>query len=194
LFWQQLYAPVWVPLLGDNRVETYSQLNAIYAIWQTGALLLSPFAYLAAYLLCLKFAQHLTRTPHSLRTLALAFAPTLIPIALVYHVTHYYTLLFTQGTQLPWLLSDPLGTGSEWAWRWLGAPPAIIPDAAVVWHTQVGLIVLGHIASVALAHQVALQWFATRWQATLSQLPMLLLMLLYTGSGLWILAQPLNAR
>ena len=101
-------------------------------------------------------------------------------------------MLFTQGAQLPWLLSDPLGTGSEWAWRWLGEPRAFIPDAGVVWHTQVGLIVLGHIVSVVLAHRVALEVFATRRAATLSQLPMLLLMMLYTGSGLWILAQPLN--
>ena len=193
LFWQQLYQPLWAPLLGESRVESYPQLKAIYAIWQTAALLLAPFAYLAAYLLCLKLAQWLTRSPPPLRMLALRFAPALIPIALVYHLTHYYTLLFTQGTQLPWLLSDPLGTGSEWAWRWLGAPPAVIPDAAAVWHTQVGLIVLGHIVSVLLAHRIALQVFATRRQAVLSQLPMLLLMMLYTGSGLWILAQPLTA-
>lgn len=192
LFWKDLQPVLWQPLLGDNMVETYPRLKAIYLAWQTAALLLSPIVYLAVYLACLKLAQLLTRSDHSLRTLALRFAPTLIPIALVYHVTHYYTLLLTQGAQLPWLLSDPLGTGSEWAWRWLGTPRGAIPDAGVVWHTQVGLIVLGHIVSVALAHRVALQVFATRRAATLSQLPMLLLMMLYTGSGLWILAQPLN--
>ena len=192
LFWKDLYVSFWLPLLGGNVVESYPRLQAIYLAWQTTALLLSPFIYLAAYLACLKLAQVLTRSGHSLRELALRFAPTLVPIALVYHVTHYYTLLFTQGAQLPWLLSDPLGTGSEWAWRWLGEPRAFIPDAGTVWHTQVGLIVLGHIVSVVLAHRVALEVFATRRAATLSQLPMLLLMMLYTGSGLWILAQPLN--
>lgn len=192
LFWKDLYAPLWQPLLGDNVVQSYPQLKVIYLMWQSAALLLSPFVYCAAYLLCLKLAQVLTRSPRSLRTLALLFAPTLVPIALVYHLTHYFTLLYTQGAQLPWLLSDPLGTGSEWAWRWLGEPSAHILDAGVVWHTQVGLIVLGHIVSVVLAHRVALQVFATRRAATLSQLPMLLLMMLYTGSGLWILAQPLN--
>lgn len=192
LFWKDLYTPFWLPLLGGNVVESYPRLQAIYLAWQTAALLLSPFIYLAAYLACLKLAQALTRSGRTVQELALRFAPTLVPIALVYHVTHYYTLLFTQGAQLPWLLSDPLGTGSEWAWRWLGAPRAFIPDAGVVWHTQVGLIVAGHIVSVVLAHRVALEVFASRRAATLSQLPMLLLMMLYTGSGLWILAQPLN--
>lgn len=193
LFWKDLHESLWLPLLGGTMVESYPRLQAIYLVWQTVALLLAPFVYLAAYLICLKLAQWLTRSGLGLRELALRFAPTLIPIALVYHVTHYYTLLFTQGTQLPWLLADPLGTGSEWAWRWLGVPRGFIPDAGGVWHTQVGLIVAGHIASVVLAHRVALQLFATRRQVTLSQLPMLLLMMLYTGSGLWILAQPLNA-
>lgn len=192
LFWKDLQPVLWLPLLGDNVVETYPRLQAIFLGWQTTALVLSPFLYLAAYLACLKLAQWLTRSGHSLRALALRFAPALVPIALVYHVTHYYTLLLTQGAQLPWLLADPLGSGSTWAWRWLGAPRGVIPDAGVVWHTQVGLIVLGHIVSVALAHRVAVEVFASRRAAILSQLPMLLLMMLYTGTGLWILAQPLN--
>ena len=192
LFWQDLYAPLWAPLLGDDRVASFSTLTQIFAVWQSAALLLSPLVYLAVYLLCLELARRCTGRSHSLRELALRFAPTLVPIALVYHVTHYYTLLFTQGSLLPWLLADPLGTGSEWAWAWLGRPKGFIPDAGVVWHTQVGLILLGHIVSVVLAHRVALELFITRRAATISQLPMLLLMMLYTGSGLWILAQPLN--
>ncbi len=192
LFWQDLYSFVWEPLLGDDRVASYALLTQIFTVWQGAALLLSPLLYLAAYLFCLKLAQWATGSRISLRDLALRFAPTLLPIALVYHVTHYYTLLFTQGSLLPWLLADPLGTGSEWAWAWLGQPQGFIPDAGVVWHTQVALILLGHIVSVVLAHRVALEVFITRRAATLSQLPMLLLMMLYTGSGLWILAQPLN--
>ena len=129
LYWQDLYQVLWAPLLGADRVASYPQLAALYRVWQTSALLLSPWLYLAAYLFCLKLAQWLTGTPQRLRELALGFAPTLLPIALVYHLTHYYTLLLTQGTQLPWLLSDPLGSGSEWAWRWLGAPRSFIPDA-----------------------------------------------------------------
>ncbi|MES2684934.1 MAG: hypothetical protein V4650_15545 [Pseudomonadota bacterium] len=192
LYWQDLHTLLWSPLFGEDRIASYPRLVTLYAWWQGAALLLSPFAYLAVYLACLQAALWLTRSSLSLKTLALRFAPTLIPIALVYHLTHYYTLLFTQGAQLPWLLADPLGTGSEWAWRWLGLPRAYIPDAGVVWHTQVGLIVAGHIVSVVLAHRVALALFASRREATLSQLPMLLLMMLYTGGGLWILAQPLN--
>jgi hypothetical protein len=58
---------------------------------------------------------------------------------------------------------------------------------------QVGLIVVGHLAGVYLAHVVALRIFPDRRRALISQLPMLLLMVLFTGVGLWILAQPIQS-
>lgn len=192
LFWQDLYTPFWAPWFGEDRVASYAAMSRLYALWQTAALWLSPLLYLAAYLLALQGARLLTGNGATLAALARRFAPSLLPIALAYHVTHYYTLLLTQGRQLPWLLADPFGSGERWAWRWLGQPPNHVLDAGVVWHVQVALIVAGHIAGVVVAHRIALRNFETRRAATLSQLPMLLLMLLYTASGLWILAQPLN--
>ena len=103
----------------------------------------------------------------------------------------YYTLLQTQGVKIIQLVSDPFGFGwnlfgtADWMQR------TIIPDAGTVWHVQVGLIVLGHIISVYLAHCVALRLFGTRREAAISQLPMLVLMIGLTASGLWILSQPL---
>lgn len=58
---------------------------------------------------------------------------------------------------------------------------------------QVFIILAGHVASVLLAHRVALQVFASRREAVVSQLPMLLLMVGFTVSGLWILSQPLTS-
>lgn len=180
------------PWLGDNPVQAYATLRPLYLAVQTATLLLSPLLYLALYLLCLALAKGLTRSPLDLRTLALHFTYSLLPIALVYHLSHYYTLLLTQGVKIVPLLSDPFGFG----WNlfgtagWLRAP--ILPDALVVWHTQVALIVAGHVVSVVVAHRQALRLFPTRRQALLSQLPMLALMLAFTTAGLWILSQPLK--
>ena len=60
-----------------------------------------------------------------------------------------------------------------------------------MWHTQVGLILLGHIVGVYLAHVVALRNFSNTQRAVLSQLPMLLLMVIFTTMGLWILSLPI---
>ena len=117
----------------------------------------------------------------------------MLPIALVYNITHYYTLILTQGVKILSLLSDPFG----WGWNLFGSAgqfrAPFLPDMGWVWHTQVGLIVLGHIISVYIAHREALRVFDTPRKAALSQLPMLILMMLFTTFGLWILAQPIQS-
>src|SRR3546814_8786345 len=69
-------------------------------------MLLSPFIYLAVYLGFVALAKFVTRSRLSLHQLALAFAFSLLPIVLVYNITHYYTLMFTQGVKIISLLSD----------------------------------------------------------------------------------------
>jgi hypothetical protein len=54
------------------------------------------------------------------------------------------------------------------------------------------LIVLGHVIAVYLAHLRAGERFRTAQRALLSQYPMLLLMVIYTMTSLWILAQPIT--
>ncbi len=191
LFWVDVYE-VLKPWVGGNPFQAYPKLRSLFLGWQTVAPLLSPLLYYALYLLFIWLTRLAARDHAPLRELALRFTFSLIPIAVVYHVTHYYTLLQTQGLKVLSLASDPFGYG----WnlfgtaQWFRAP--FIPDMGTVWHVQVGLIVFGHIVSVYLAHLEALQAFATRRQATLSQLPMLLLMVLFTTAGLWILSQPLQ--
>ena len=191
LYWKDFYG-LMIPYVGDNIVESYAILKPLYLAWQTFALLLSPLLYLGIYLLFILLVRRLTHSTHSVHELALRFTYTLLPIALVYNITHYFTLFIGQGTQIFRLASDPFG----WGWnlfgttRWLLQP--IVLRTEWVWHTQVGLILLGHIFSVYLAHLEALRTFPDRRTATLSQLPMLLLMVAFTTFGLWILSLPIS--
>jgi hypothetical protein len=191
LFWIEVYGLI-KPLLSDDPREGYKVLGPIYLGWQTFWLLASPFIYLGIYLVFVWLAKVMALSPLPLRELALRFGYSLLPIALVYNVTHYFTLVMTQGVKVLPLLSDPFGLGWDLfgTARWFRAP--IIPDAGWVWHTQVALIVLGHIVSVYLAHIEALRVFPGRRAALLSQLPMLGLMMVFTTAGLWILAQPIQ--
>lgn len=192
LYWQDIAA--WLqPWTGSNIVQAYPLLRSFQQGFQSSALLLSPVIYLAFYLICLQCMRWLTGKQHALRELALRFAYSLLPIALVYHITHYYTLILTQGAMILRLASDPFGVG----WNLFGTahwlPQPIIPNMDWVWHTQVGLILFGHVVSVYLAHREALGLFDNRRTAAISQLPMLLLMVAFTCFGLWILAQPITA-
>jgi hypothetical protein len=180
------------PLLEAKPFLLYAQLRPWYIAWETLVLMASPFLYFAAYLGCITLAKVLTRSSRSIAELSLDFGYSLLPIALVYHLTHYSTLLLTQGLKIVSLFSDPFGRG----WNVFGTAELlrapILPEMSWVWHSQVGLILLGHIISVALAHRVALQVFPNRRDAALSQLPMLILMVAFTVAGLWIIAQPLT--
>jgi len=188
LFWKDLY-----PLLTAMINRPYLFFVDFYYYWQWSMLFVSPFVYLAIYLIFVGLAKIVAGTVTPVRTLALRFAMSLVPIAFVYNVTHYYTLLASQGVTIVGLISDPFGFG----WDLFGTRQALstplILDAGGVWHTQVGLILVGHIIGVYLAHLEALKCFPDTRRATLSQLPMLILMVLFTTAGLWILSLPIAA-
>jgi hypothetical protein len=191
LYWQRLL-PLLSPIWGGDVMAAQVGLTAWYRIYQQGGLVLSPFLYLAFYLLVLGCAKLITGTRVPLWTLAGQFAPSLIPIALVYHATHYYTILITDFPRLLPLAADPLGAG----WRLFTVGPAPSPsplDMGIIWHTQVALMLGGHVAAVYLAHWTAVRTFPSARQGIVSQAPMLVLMVAYTCLGLWVLSLPLDA-
>ncbi|MDP9198983.1 MAG: hypothetical protein M3O07_07195 [Pseudomonadota bacterium] len=123
----------------------------------------------------------------AMRTFALSF----LPIAIAYHAAHYLSYLLLAGQLAISVASDPFG----WGWDLFGTRGRAIDLGVIsmksVWYIAVVSIVIGHVISVTLAHIEALRLFPTRRAATLSQLPMLVLMLAFTSTSLWILSQPI---
>jgi hypothetical protein len=72
----------------------------------------------------------------------------------------------------------------------LAAPGPL--NMGFIWHTQVALMLVGHVAAVYLAHEIAIRVFPSHRQGVLSQMPMLTLMVVYTWVGLWVLSLPLT--
>lgn len=188
LYWQRLL-PALQPLWGGDLLEAQSALTSWYVVYQRLGLVASPFIYLLLYVLVLACARRVSGTNVPLTTLAGQFALSLVPIALVYHSTHYYTILITELPKLPAFAADPFGL--EWQ---LFAPAERTPgplDMGTIWHSQVLLMLAGHVVAVYLAHLVALRVFPSHRQGVMSQLPMLVLMVAYTCLGLWVLSLPL---
>jgi hypothetical protein len=190
LYWKSIYPDI-APWLRPAPGAQFKLSSEIYYIWQWLMLLLFPFVYLAVFRLFVWGVKMVTRTSLSVRQLTLQFAMSLVPIAFVYHLTHYYTLLIAQGGQIFKLVSDPFGFG----WNLFGtatqAMQPVMLDVGGIWLTQVALILFGHIVSVYLAHVEALRLFCSPKRAAISQLPMLLLMMAFTNLGLWILSLPI---
>lgn len=163
-----------------------------FVVYEYAGLIVSPFFFLGLYLVCIWLMKQITRSAASVRELSVMFAYSFLPIALVYHVAHYFTLLLLQGQFIIRLISDPFG----WGWDLFGTgnfvPDTTLLDAAFVWHFQVGLILIGHIISVITAHVMAGRIFPKKGVLIISQLPMLFLMVMYTLIGLWILSQPIG--
>ena len=91
------------------------------------------------------------------------------------------------------MTSDPFGYG----WNLLGTEDYRINigviNARGLWYSSVGLIIVGHIIAVYLAHLISLQTFQDKSAAINSQYPMLMLMVIYTVVSLWTIAQPIVA-
>jgi hypothetical protein len=119
------------------------------------------------------------------------FVLTLVPIGIAYHVAHYHSLLLVAGQYAIPLLSDPFG----WGWDLFGTTlyrvDFSVVDAASMWYLSVGAIVIGHVVAVYLTHVMALRVYGNARTALQSQIPMLVLMVYYTMSSLWILSQPI---
>ncbi len=188
MYWQRLL-PALEPLWGGDMIQAQSALTTWYVVYQRVGLVASPFFYLLLYLFVLACAKLVSKTTVPLATLAAQFALSLLPIALVYHATHYYTILVAEMPRLPGLASDPFGLG----WQLFAAAPRTPGplNMGVIWHTQVLLMLGGHVVAVYLAHVVALRVFPSHRQGVVSQLPMLALMVAYTCLGLWVLSLPL---
>jgi hypothetical protein len=172
--------PVWLPMgaFGFFFVRTL------------GIVLLS-ITFLLVFISFMELVIYFGKRRVDLRSTVTSFALTLVPIALVYNAAHNYSYVMVQSQVLWPLLNDPLHKG----WHLLPAlanfqPSFALAQASTVWYAQVVLIVIGHVIAVYLSHLRAGERFRTAQRALLSQYPMLLLMVLYTMTSLWILAQP----
>ena len=194
IYWKhllQLIEPFWGSVGPKERSTLIIFWHTIY---QRSGLILLLALYVGVYLSVIAVAKWIAKIDASVSSLAQRFAYSLIPIAFVYNITHYFTFLVTQMRVLPWLASDPFGFG--WNLLHLSRMPQDfgLLNMAFIWHLQVGLILIGHLVSVCVAHMISLRVFPTRRQALLTQIPMLVLMMMYTSVGLWILSLHLSQR
>jgi hypothetical protein len=190
-FWQGIYPLIPTAIAGANE-ERFVIAVHLYNTWQYSSLLVLPFVYFGIFLGFCRVMKWMTRSNESSTSIAIAMTPSLVPIALAYHIAHYFTVFLSQGVQITREVSDPLGYG----WNLFGTArftlPAMMLDMGTVWHTQVGVIVIGHAVGLYVAHRDALTLFNSRKSVVASQLPMLGLMMSFTTLGLWILSLPLS--
>ena len=169
---------------GETWWYTFTQSSDVPRVWETLALVGLCLLVPAMLWVAAAVSAALAKVP--VRGLATAFAPSLIPIAAGYLVAHYWSLFVFEGVNGLARLSDPLGTGANWLgtagvhpWHALIAP-------GLVATIQVVSIVTGHLLGVVVAHERAVTLFPRRVAVT-GQVPLLVLMVVYTVGGLTLL-------
>jgi hypothetical protein len=125
---------------------------------------------------------------HTATELGRRFVHSLIPIALAYVIAHYCSLLLYQGQAIAYLISDPLGDGSNIFGTANQTIDYSVITATGVWYVQVVALVLGHACGLTLAHDRALVIYRSPRAATRSQYWMLVVMIGFTSLGLWLLS------
>ncbi|MEM9811950.1 MAG: hypothetical protein AAF913_04720 [Pseudomonadota bacterium] len=184
----------WLALIGVNPLE-FPGRTAVMVPTFLG-LLTTILGLIAVFWATIRLGQLLAPGaggPESFGRLA----ECLLPIALAYHIAHYlpsflvsiqYTLVAT---------SDPFATGADL----LGLQPFYvttgffnrIDSVRLIWLSQAGAVVIGHVWSVLLSHRIALDLAPKPGQAMWLTLPLSVLMIAYTFLGLWLLAAPRGA-
>ncbi len=126
----------------------------------------------------------------SRETLRKGFIHTLIPIAFAYLVAHYFSLfVFQEQAQFTYLLSDPLGTATTDLFGTAsGGIDFRVITANQIWYVQVGVLVIGHVLGLTLAHDRATAFWGDYRQAARSQYWMLAVMVAFTCFGLYLLS------
>jgi hypothetical protein len=117
-----------------------------------------------------------------------SFAHTLVPIAFAYLVAHYFSLLLWQSQAMGYLISDPLGNGSNLFGTSGYQIDYHVISYAGIWYVQVAALVTGHVGGLALAHDRALVLYKDPEEAVRSQYWMLAVMVAFTSFGLWLLS------
>lgn len=150
--------------------------------------------FLAAYTLVAATMSAAAGRGRSTRKIARQFALTLVPIAIGYHLAHYFVFLLVQGQYIIPLMSDPFG----WGWNLFGTAgyrvDIAIIGARFAWYTAIVAVLVGHMIAVYLAHRVAIREFEPRHTTLRSQVPLTALMVVFTFISLSILAEPIVER
>src|SRR5205823_2966595 len=149
----------------------------LFMALQTALLIAGPLLLAGLYLTVISLTARISGS--NLPNLSGLLVLSLIPIAIAYHLSHYFSLFAIAGQFIIPLASDPFGFGWDLFGTTLYRIDIGIVDARLIWYLAVIAIVTGHIIAVWVGHVTAFAAFGDPGAARRSQYPMLLLMVGY---------------
>jgi hypothetical protein len=112
------------------------------------------------------------------------FAPSLVPIAVGYHLAHFLGYVVSLAPALLSAIRSPLSSPAT-------IPVLVLPD----WFglVQLSFVLVGHLFAIWVAHSIAFDRFPGVLQPIRSQYPMIAVMIGYTMVSAWVIVSPAMA-
>jgi hypothetical protein len=171
--------------LVDTGLAPVTALRATNTIF-----LVATLAFVSGLFWAGLYGMHTVKGTPDTKRLGSLFAHAFVPIALGYLVAHYFSFfIFQIQAQFTYLLSDPLGDGSDLFGTATAGIDYGLLGVEPIWYVMVGSLVAGHVLALALAHDRAISLFGDSRLAARSQYWMLALMVGFTSLGLYLLSQ-----
>lgn len=189
----------WLGKIGINPLEFPGRsavvTQTIFGLLSAMVLLIASFAF--CVWAGMRIANRAGSDTVSFYTSFTHLSAAILPIALAYHFAHFLTAFLVNSQYTLAAATDPLQNGRDL----LGLGRFYVTTGffnsrdtvRIIWLTQAGAVVIGHILSVLLAHTIAERLWKDSRKAVLSQIPLAVFMILYTLLGLWLLAAPRGA-
>ncbi len=112
------------------------------------------------------------------------FAPSLVPIAVGYHLAHFLGYVVSLAPTFLSAVQSPFSSPAT-------LPILVLPD----WFglVQLSFVLVGHLFAIWVAHSIAFDNFPGVIQPIRSQYPMILVMIGYTMVSAWVIVSPSTA-
>jgi hypothetical protein len=149
------FRPFWLDVLGTNTGWARTLLNTVGLVWMTAIVA-------GGFLAVVRVAERGQRDGERDRRLFEPLGRALVPLAVGWFLGHDITLLLGEGQNAYALASDPLGRG----WDLFGTynhtvDYSIVAEPWVAW-LQLALIAVGHVATLVLLHELAMERLSPR--------------------------------
>jgi len=167
--------PPWAAVVGP-LVEAGVPAAPLYVVGLFGGFAL----FVATYRAAARWSRDTAESTLSPAYIGRWFVPALLPIAAGYHVAHFMGFLLRLLPSIGAALASPLSP----------APAGLLPLPGWYGSAQLVFVLAGHVFAIWVAHGLSFDLFPGRLQPIRSQYPFTAVMVLYTMTSMWIIAQP----
>lgn len=183
---------VWLASIGINPLE-FPGRSAVMASGSLG--MIATFAVLGlAFYAAVALGCRLANLQGLQSEAAGLLIYSIVPIALAFQASHYLTTVLVDSQNLAIAMSDPFALGwnlfGTAQWRTTTSFLNTLDGVTLIFNAQAALIVYGHVVGIIMAHVIATRTFTSNRAVVVSQIPLAVLMVVYTAFGLWLLSTP----